>query len=71
MCRDMTDQRDELEQELKHNEKEFVRLVADAMEEKLEQSFERFAVARGMLSSGLDAAPDSEPLPFDRCCTSA
>ncbi|KAK9802985.1 hypothetical protein WJX73_004358 [Symbiochloris irregularis] len=40
--RNMTEQRDQLELELKHNEREVVRLVSEAMEEKLAESFDQF-----------------------------
>lgn len=67
--RDMTDQRDALEQELRHNEKEFVRLVTDAMDEKLAESFERFTAARSTAPPGLGGASEVKPMEFSRLST--
>ena len=62
----MTDQRDQLELELKHNEREVVRLVTEAMEQKLAESFDRLAVARSVVPPGMEDAVDISPLAFDR-----
>ena len=63
----MTDQRDALEQELKHNETEFVRLVEETMEKKLAESFDRLAFARSFAPTGFEDATNIQAVAFDRC----
>lgn len=63
-CREMTAARDALEQELKHNEKEFASLVTEELEQRFAHFEDVTLAAFSKISPTNSAMPGPLPLPY-------